>query len=74
MVSWQHLAEVKLSVGVTMTGHPEILQTEGQFTQGSSSGRTLGESVSGMFEKTVLIGRTGFDTMLSVPDPTLRLS
>jgi hypothetical protein len=39
---------IKLSVGVT--GCPEILETEGQITQGSSSGRTLGESVCGIFE------------------------
>jgi len=38
----------KLSVGVN--GHPEILEIEGQFTQGLSPGRALGESVGGIFE------------------------
>jgi hypothetical protein len=42
------LLELRFSVGVT--GHHEILEMEGQFTQGSSSGRTFGESVGGMFE------------------------
>jgi hypothetical protein len=39
--------QVKLSVRVT--GHPEILETEGLLTQGSSSGRSLSESVGGIF-------------------------
>jgi hypothetical protein len=63
---------VKLSVGVI--GHPEILKIEGQFTQGSSSGRTLGESVDEIFEmdSSDWLGRTGFDTILSAPHPTLK--
>jgi len=44
----RHRVPLKLSVAVT--GHPEILEIEGQFTQGSSSGRTLGESVGRNFE------------------------
>jgi hypothetical protein len=39
---------LKFSVGVT--GHPGILEIEGPFTQGSSAGKTLGESVNGIFE------------------------
>ena len=38
---------LKLSVGVTR--QPEILEVEGQFTQGLSSCRTVGESVGGIF-------------------------
>jgi hypothetical protein len=38
---------VKLSVGVT--GHAAILEIEGLFTQGSRPGRTLAESVGGIF-------------------------
>ena len=38
----------KLSVGVT--SHAYLLEIDGIFTQGSRPGRTLGESVGGMFE------------------------
>jgi hypothetical protein len=33
-----------------MTSHPEILETEGPFTQESRPSRTFGDSVGGMFE------------------------
>jgi len=39
---------LKLSVGVTC--HPYLLETEGLFTQGWRPGRTVGESVGGIFE------------------------
>jgi len=39
---------VKLSVGVT--SHPYLLEIEGLFTQGWRPGRTVGESVGGMFK------------------------
>ena len=39
---------LKLSVGVT--SHAYLLEIEGLFTQGSRPGRTLGESVGGIFE------------------------
>jgi len=44
------------ALSVLVTGHPEILEIEGQFTKGSSFGRTLGESVVGFSKLTVLIG------------------
>jgi len=56
---------INLSAGVTCTCHPEILEIESLFAQGSRTGRTLGEGRSVEFPKwTVLIGigRTGFDT------------
>jgi len=40
--------QVKLSVGVTC--HPYLLEIEGLFTQGWRPGRTVGESVGGIFE------------------------
>ena len=64
--------ELKLSVGVT--GHAYLLEIEGLFTQGSRPGRTFGDSVGGSSKWTVLIGRTGFDTIPSIPEPTLSLS
>jgi len=39
---------LKLSVGVTC--HPYLLEIEGLFTQGWRPGRTVGESVGGIFE------------------------
>jgi hypothetical protein len=50
--SWQqgrseHAGSVKLSAGVT--GPPYLLEIDGLFTQGSRLGRTLGESVGGIF-------------------------
>jgi hypothetical protein len=60
---------LKLSVGVKC--HPYLFEIEGQFTQGWRPGRTLGESVGGISKWTVLIGRTGFNTIASLPDPTL---
>ena len=39
---------LKLSVGVT--GHADLLEIEGLFTQGSQPGQTVGESVGGILE------------------------
>jgi len=39
---------VKLSVGVT--GNPDLLETNGLFTQGSRPGRSFCDSVGGIFE------------------------
>ena len=62
----------KLSVGVTR--YADLIGIEGLFTQGSQPRQTFGESVDGFSKWTVLIGRTGFDTIPSIPDPTLSLS
>ena len=34
----------------SVTGHPEILEIEGQFTPGSRPGQTFGKSVVGILE------------------------
>ena len=44
-----HSMQLELSVGDTSV--PDLLETEGLFTQGSRPGRTFGESVGGTFEK-----------------------
>jgi len=63
------LLPFKLSFGVTRNAYlPGI---EARFTQGKRPGRVYGDSVGGSSKWTVLIGRTGFGTMSSVPDPTL---
>jgi len=51
-VVWTLVYRLKrhLKLSVEVTGHPEILAIEGQITQGSSSGRTVGGSVGGIFE------------------------
>jgi hypothetical protein len=59
---------------VRVTRHPYLLETEGRFTRGSRPGRTFGESVGGILKWTALIGRTEFDTIPSIPDPTLSLN
>ena len=41
------ILRVKLSAGVT--SHPYLLEIEGLFTQGCRPGRTVGESVGGIF-------------------------
>ena len=64
------LRGIKLSVGLTC--QVDLLEIERLFTQGWRLSRTPGESVGG--DWTVLIGRTGSDTRISIPDPTLSLS
>jgi hypothetical protein len=59
----------KLSVGVT--SHAYLLETDGLFTQGSRPGRTLGESVGGIFEMDSSDWSNGIRTIFSIPDPTL---
>jgi hypothetical protein len=39
-----------LKLGVGVTGHAEILEIEGLFTEGSRPGRTFGEAVGEIFE------------------------
>jgi len=46
VLSMTEKAQLELSVGVT--GHAEILEIDGLFTQGSRPGRTCGESVGGI--------------------------
>ena len=63
---------VQLSVGVT--GIADLLEIEGYLLKdrdpvGLSASRSVGFS-----NRVVLIGRTGFDTTYSIPDPTLSLS
>jgi len=54
-------------------GNAYLLDIEGLFTHESRPGRTVGESVGEISKWTVLIGRTGFDAICSIPDPTLSL-
>jgi hypothetical protein len=63
---------LKFSVGGTCSS--DLNETDGLSrlsTQGLRPSRTVGESVGVIFERTLLIGGTGFDTMYSIPDPTL---
>ena len=43
-----HWSRLKLSVGVS--GNPYLLEIDGLFTQGWRPGRTVGDSVGGIFE------------------------
>jgi hypothetical protein len=63
------VVSLELSVGVTR--HAEILETEGLSTEESQPGRTFGERSGGFSKWRVMIGRAGFVTISSIPDPTL---
>jgi len=63
-------------LSVELTGHPEMLEIEGQFTEGLSSGRTLGESVGGVFELDSYDWSNGvrYHTFATRPDAEFKLS
>jgi len=65
--------EFKLSVGATSC--PDLVATDGLLTQESRPGRTLSELTSWLARysiRSVLIGRTDFDTITSISDTILR--
>ena len=62
------------SVGAT--SRPDLLETEGPFTQESRPGRNFGEAVGGIFALDCSDWSNGlpFDTVTSIPDPTPSLN